>query len=235
MDFTNIGFLFDLDGVLIDTHDLHWTAWLHMRDKYQALASMQYKDFKDGFGLSNESYLQKCAPKSSQDERILWGEEKEAYFRKLAENKITFLPGVESLLREIRAAKMPMIIASSSPISNMDFFLQKTPLGIYFSTYTSADHVVSGKPAPDIFLEAARRIAIPVESTIILEDSFAGLQAARCAGGFVVALATTHLRSELQAFADFDLLLSPEQLSLPVIVFAFTKSKRRSGQEVLNL
>lgn len=223
MDITDIGFLFDLDGVLIDSHDLHWDAWSRMRTRQPALASMQYADFKNGFGQSNESFLEKFVPTSSKEQRTAWGEEKESLFRKIAEGKINFLPGIEPFLKEVRDAKIPMIIASSAPISNMEFFLHKTPLGEYFSQYTSANHVAKGKPAPDIFLEAARRLHVPIRSSIILEDSLAGLQAARNAGGFVVAIATTYTPQELQKQADFDLLLTLEQINLSSILSAFAQ------------
>jgi len=215
LNHNNCGFLFDLDGVLIDTHDLHWDAWQEMRDIRPDLSHLTYTDFKNGFGKSNESFLLTVVPTTDPEKRKALGKEKETLFRKRASGKISFLPGVEQFLQQIQKAKIPMIIASSSSIANMEFYLSETVIGLYFSTYVSAEHVPHGKPAPDIFIEAAHRIEVPIKSCFVLEDSLAGLEAARASKAQVIALATTYTVKELKVHkALFDFLLAPEELDL---------------------
>ena len=219
---TKLGFIFDLDGVLIDTQELHWEAWTLMKEESPVLASLEYKDFKAGFGQSNADFLEKYLNTHTREEKLHFGEKKEALFRELAKGAIQFLPGIESFLKELKAAHVSMIIGTSSPISNMEFYIHYTIIGDYFTQYVSSDHVAKGKPAPDIFLEAAHRIHLRPENCVILEDSIQGLQAARATGSFVVALATTFTHDYLERTADFDLLVEPHQLNLDLIKGAFS-------------
>ena len=123
---------------------------------------------------------------------------------------------MERFLQEVVASKLPHIIASSTPVVNLEFYLKQTPLGKYFDAYASAEEVARGKPYPDVFQEAARRIGLDPVDCIVLEDSQAGLQAGRDAGAFVVALATSLPAEELR---NYDALYpSPQELDLSLLV-----------------
>mgnify|MGYP000532349313 FL=1 len=115
---TQIGFLFDLDGVLIDSKELHWAAWQKMKEILPELNSMDHEKFLEGFGQTNDSILKHFLPNSDRQERMQWGEKKEEFVRKLAVGKISLLPGMENFLKEIKEKNIPRIIASSTPQSN---------------------------------------------------------------------------------------------------------------------
>jgi beta-phosphoglucomutase len=85
--------------------------------------------------------------------------------------------------------------------------LNRLNLPNYFTTITLGSEVKHGKPAPDIFIEAARRLGFAPAHCIGVEDSFAGLQSVRDAGMYTVAIATTHTKDEL-AYAQPDVIVS---------------------------
>lgn len=217
----NPAFLFDLDGVLIDSKEWHWSAWEKLKKELPAIQSMDYAEFEKGFGKSNEAILRSYLPSTDKEERLKWGERKEELFREECAGKVQLLPGMELFLKEIEA--YPKIIASSTPLTNLRFFLKATILGKFFQKFISGEEVENGKPAPDIFIEAAKRLSVPVQQSIVLEDSLAGLKAGRDAGAFVVALATTIPYAELEKMDVYDALFkSPQDLTLSSILKSST-------------
>lgn len=217
-----VGFLFDNDGVLIDSRELHFRAWEEFSRKNLERV-IDYATFLEGFGKSNETFLRDHFPKSTVEQRAAWAEGKEEIFRTLAQGQLALLPGVEAFLQDVEAHQFSKIIASSAPRKNLEFFLEKTPLGKYFTTFVSGEEVRKGKPAPHIFREAARRIGRLPKECIVLEDAPAGLLAARRAGCFSVALLTTHPK---EALHHYDLLIeSTQRLHLPTLLTAYAKWK----------
>jgi len=212
-----VGLLFDNDGVLIDSSELHWYSWeLLMREDPSFV--MEHEQFVRGFGKRNDLILQDVQLKASQEQKEKWAVRKEELFREYAKERITLIPGIEAFLQEVARAKIPRIIASSTPIANLKMFLKCTPLGQYFDRFVSAEQVAHGKPFPDVFLEAARVLNMPPERCIVFEDAPAGVTAGKKAGSFVVALGTTHAGQEL---TEADLFYpSPHALRLPEILNA---------------
>jgi len=83
---------------------------------------------------------------------------------------------------------VPLAVASSSSRRRLAFTLSSTGLDRFFQVVVAGNDVAEGKPAPDIFLEAARRLGFPPEECVAVEDTPAGVEAARRAGMFVVAV-----------------------------------------------
>lgn len=218
-----VAFLFDNDGVLIDSSELHWQSWLHLMSEQPDL-KMTRQQFVESFGKRNDLILKELVPHVSKEKRREWAERKEAIFREQAQDKIQLLPGMESFLKTIVNAKIPRIIASSTPRENLDMFISSTVLGNFFQEYLSAEQVPHGKPAPDIFIAAASKIGFDPSDCIVLEDSPAGIEAGKNAGAFVVALETTHKKELL---SDYDLIYpTPADLDLQEILNAFTVWKK---------
>lgn len=215
----DIGFLFDNDGVLIDSSALHWESWQLLMQEDPSFFIKQ-DQFIHGFGKRNDLILKEILPHVSQEQHQKWAKRKEELFRKCARDKITLLPGMEPFLKKIKEKNIPRIIASSTPIENLQMFLESTVLGKYFDQFVSAEQVAHGKPAPDVFLAAAKQIGMKPFSCIVLEDAPAGIEAGKKAGCFVIALETTHSKSVLRGY---DLLYaSPHDLDLEWILNQFT-------------
>jgi HAD superfamily hydrolase (TIGR01509 family) len=105
---------------------------------------------------------------------------------------MTILPGARELLAALRAAGISRAVGSSTPRENLDAIFASTGLGEFFDAVVSADDVVNGKPAPDVFLKAASLLGIEPHSCVVLEDALFGIEAAHRAGMKVVAVATTN-------------------------------------------
>lgn len=213
-----VAFLFDNDGVLIDSSELHWYSWQLMVKEIPEL-TINREQFVSNFGKRNDLIMKDLFPHATQEERQTWTERKEDLFRQCARNAITLLPGMEAFLKKVVAAQIPHIIASSTPVANLELFLSSTVLGKYFDHYVSAEEVAHGKPAPDVFIEAAHRLGFEPKSCIVFEDAPVGIAAGKAAGCFVVALATTHPKEHL---SDYDLIYpSARELDLSEILNAF--------------
>lgn len=214
----SVAFLFDNDGVLIDSSELHWRSWQMLMEDDPHI-TMDKQSFETSFGMRNDLILQRVAPQASPEAHTQWAEKKEKHFRTLAESEITLIPGIEAFLSQVVLAKIPHIIASSTPVANLELFLSSTVLGEYFDAYFSADQVAHGKPAPDIFIAAAHHLGFEPNQCVVFEDAPAGIQAGKAAGCFVVALATTHTQEQL---SDYDLIYpSAHELNLQEILIAF--------------
>lgn len=206
-----IAFLFDNDGVLIDSKDLHWQAWQMLMDEKNDVF-MSEKEFIEGFGKRNDLILKEIFPDLPDVDLQKIAARKEECFRLIARGKVTLLEGMEDFLRSLKREKIPRIIASSTPIENLKMFLESTVLGQYFDAFVSSEEVKEGKPAPDVFLEAARRINMPPEKCIVLEDAPVGIRAGKGAGCFVIGLATTFPQ---EALYEADIVYpSPKELKL---------------------
>lgn len=190
------GFLFDNDGVLIDSEHFHWLSWVRLMEK-EGNFFLSKETFLQTFGKRNDLILQQVLPDASPEKREQLALQKEAFFRDEAKGKIQLLEGMEAFLKDLKKRHVPRIIASSTPIANLKMFLSSTVLGSYFDSFVSAEEVAHGKPFPDVFLEAAKRLKLPPQQCIVLEDAPVGIEAGKKAGCFVVALATTHCPENL--------------------------------------
>lgn len=110
------------------------------------------------------------------------------------------LPGAEDTVRAV-ARRYPVAIASSSPPVLIDAFLAATELTGVVATAVSSEQVCAGKPAPDVYLEAARRLGVPPESCAVVEDSTNGLRAAIAAGMTVFAVPNPHYPPDEEVLA----------------------------------
>lgn len=226
----SVGFLFDMDGVLIDSKEFHWQSWDLLQKEVQEFETT-YEEFLETFGQRNDMIFKNKIPHSTTEQRKKWGERKEEIFRTLCQGKLQLLPGIETFLQSVQNEGLPKIIASSTTLSNLQFLLKHTKLGEYFNQFVCGDDVYQGKPAPDIFLEAADRLKKDPQQCIVLEDSPAGLEAGKKAKCFVVALCTTHAAEDLSP-SSYDMIFpSPEELDLEKILKKFRTfiSKDRRG------
>lgn len=184
--------IFDWDGVVIDSSSQHEKSWELLSGETRKLLPAGH--FKRGFGKKNEVIISEilgwsCDPLEIQ--RL--GERKEALYRELVgQGGMTILPGAKELLAALRVAGIPRAVGSSTPRKNLDSIFASTGLGSFFDAVVSADDVVNGKPAPEVFLKAASLLGSQPQNCVVLEDALFGIEAAHRAGMKVVAVATTN-------------------------------------------
>ena len=193
-----IGFLFDWDGVIVDSSAQHEESWERLAEAEGR--SLFEGHFKLGFGKKNAFIIPnilKWTEDAAEIERL--GDRKEAFYREIVEETgLEPLPGVKAFLDELRKAGCPSCVASSTPRENIEAVLKVIGLEGYFERIVAAADVSHGKPHPEVFLKAAEKIQMPPERCVVFEDSFSGIEAGQAAGAKVVALATTNAPEALQ-------------------------------------
>jgi len=197
LSFSEIGVVFDLDGVLIDSHDQHERSWFLLAAEIGK--PLTKEQFKESFGMRNVMCIPHVfhwAPSEDHETIHALGERKEELYRELlAADGIEPLPGVVALLESLRSAGVPVSLGSSTSRKNIEVCFAATGLSPYFGpNYTGAEDVTRGKPAPDVFLEAARKIGRDPGRCLVVEDAHVGIEAALAAGMRALAVTTTHPR-----------------------------------------
>ena len=190
------GVIWDLDGVLVDTGEFHFQAWSETLTNNGIPFSRE--SFKATFGMNNSGVLKTLLGYVPTPELLSKVEaEKEQLFRKSIRGRVQALPGVQLWLERFKGAAIPQAIASSAPQANIDAIVDELGFRPYFAAIVSGG-AMPGKPDPAVFLEAARLIEVPSERNVVIEDSVAGVAAARRAGMKCVAVTTTNSRNLLE-------------------------------------
>lgn len=127
----------------------------------------------------------------SRDEWMAYEEEKEGLYREVSRGRLSVVAGLPALLDRAAAHGMAVALATSAPALNVLHTLGEVGLADRFPIVVRGDQVPRGKPAPDVFLEASRQLAVPCSGCLVFEDAPMGVTAARAAGMPVVALTTT--------------------------------------------
>lgn len=190
-------FVFDMDGVIVDTNPYHKISLREFAAKYGYSLSEE-ELIKKIYGRTNKEWIPNLFGRTlSADEVSRYGEEKEKMFRDLYEKDIVEVKGLTAFLEEAKRLNIKMAIGTSAPRSNVDFVLKYTRIGKYFSAILDESHVTRGKPNPEIYINCAAALKLPPSQCIVFEDSLSGVAAARAAGSPVVGVATTHTEEEL--------------------------------------
>jgi beta-phosphoglucomutase family hydrolase len=210
------GAIFDMDGVLVDNLEYHIRAWQQLGREHGR--NLSRESVRRVFGQRNDEMIRSLfGSPLARDVLLLHATRKEEIYRALMAPELVQVPGLVTLLTDLRASGMRSAVATSGPRENASLVLDGLDIRRYFDAIITGDDVSRSKPHPDIFLLAARRIGLPPEQCVVFEDSSSGIEAASRAGSVCIALSTTHPASELQAYKtalivpDF-LALSPSML-----------------------
>ncbi|MFT3957293.1 MAG: HAD family phosphatase [Piscinibacter sp.] len=198
------GFLFDLDGTLIDSMPHHHDAWVAWHAR-RGLAIDADAFFKATAGRSNDEILAEMFPAASAEERLAMAHEKETLYREIAAPKLALIAGAQAFIERSRAAGIRLAVCTASTPENMALAFARFPVDRWVETVASPADGLRGKPHPDIFLEAARRLGLEPARCIVFEDAPLGVEGARRAGMGAVALTTT---LPAESFAGFPNLLA---------------------------
>ncbi|RIK49352.1 MAG: hypothetical protein DCC57_12770 [Chloroflexi bacterium] len=174
--------LWDLDGTLADTEELHFQAWAQTMAA-QGIA-YDYEMFIAGFGRNNRSVLTELLGVDGLDPRIDdVARRKEQTFRALlAQADLQLLPGVQAWLAGFDQAGVRQVISSSGPMANIAATVAKLGVGDYFVSLMSGATLPRGKPDPALFHLSAAAAGVPPAACLVIEDSVHGIAAARRAG-----------------------------------------------------
>lgn len=174
------GFIFDLDGVIVDTAHFHFLAWKKTADELGLELTVEMNEQLKG--VSRIDSLKKI---------LGWAEKEidQAHFDKLTKEKnedylsyvekmttADILPGVEAFIKEIKSQGYPVALGSAS--KNAPRILEKIGLLSMFDTIVDGNSVKKAKPDPEVFIIAAQNLGVAPEECVVFEDSEAGVTAA---------------------------------------------------------
>lgn len=194
------GFIFDMDGTMIDNMMVHHRAW---QRKLAALGlELSLEEVRLSIHGINEEIVERLfGNRFSPEERrrIAW--EKEAEYREIIRPELQLIAGLENFLQAAAQQNIPMGIGTAAPPENVQFALDELQLRPLFRTVIDSKMVRRGKPDPEVFLTVAERLGLKPENCLVFEDSPTGAEASCRAGMPAVILSTTHAPEE---FSHFD-------------------------------
>lgn len=182
--------IFDMDGTLIDSTPAVLRAWSVWASEH----GLTPEDLQGNHGVPSAGVVRKVLPEHRHESAIERINELELQ----DVHDITVLPGAAEALATLSSAKNAIATSCSRPLARARIAAARL---VPPSVLVTADDVVHGKPAPDPFLEAARRLGVDPGRCLVVEDAPAGLRAARAAGCWTLAVVTTTRVEELQADA----------------------------------
>jgi beta-phosphoglucomutase len=179
--------IWDMDGTLVDTAELHFRAWVELARELRK--PFTRADFAATFGWRNPEIIPKLFGMhySAREVQEL-GDRKENLYRDQAKRGVELLPGARPLLEALQAAGFKQAIGSSAPRANLELILNLTATSSFFEAVVAMEDTQRGKPDPEVFLRAAEKLAVPPEHCLVIEDAPAGIQAARAGGMRAIAV-----------------------------------------------
>jgi HAD superfamily hydrolase (TIGR01509 family) len=192
----NTAFIFDMDGVLVDSNPFHKIALKEFCKRHgHHLTDQELRE--KIYGRTNKDWIPNIFGAVSAETLRTYANEKEILYRELYANDIVPVDGLIPFLEKLYKKGFPMAIGTSAQRANVDFTLAKTALGKYFRTILDEDFVTEGKPHPEVYIKAATALGIPNQRCIVIEDSLSGVTAGKSAGSKVIGITTTHTAEEL--------------------------------------
>jgi HAD superfamily hydrolase (TIGR01509 family) len=190
------GVLWDLDGVLVDTGEIHYQSWLAILVDY----GIEYDrpTWERTFGMNNDGTLRELTGgKLAPEVAVEIIERKEQLFRERVRGLAEPLPGVVAWLSRLKEHGYRQGIASSAPQANIDVLIGRLGISSYFDVIVSGAEMPP-KPDPAVFFRVAEQIGVLPERCVVVEDSRAGVEAARRGGMHCIAVTTTNPPEALQ-------------------------------------
>lgn len=179
------GVIFDLDGVLVSTDEMHYQAWKRLAQELH-ITGFTREDNRRQRGVSRmaslEIVLEKADRTYSEEEKIELAERKNGYYLELLEemDESAVLENVKDVLEKLKNRGLLLAVGSAS--KNAPVILEKTGLMPYFDKISCGLDTTKSKPDPEVFLVAAKKLGLPPEECLVVEDSAAGIEAAAAGG-----------------------------------------------------
>ena len=180
----NRGFIFDLDGVIVDTAKFHFIAWKRLADQMGFEITEEDNERLKGVSRTRslEILLEIGGIELSEDEKQHLAQQKNEWYVELIGGLTSndILPGAEKFLKE--AADQSIKIALGSASKNAPYILEKLGIDRLFDAQIDGTQVSKAKPDPEVFLKGAEKIHVSPQNCLVFEDAQAGIEAARRGG-----------------------------------------------------
>ena len=171
--------IFDMDGVLIDSEPKYFSA---LQEYFKSEGVVPNKvDFNHYIGKSDEASWKMLISDEAQRDKLRAG-----YYKYRRRHPISYKdilkPGVQALLKSLKANGFKVALASATADDLVQRMLNECQIKDYFSLVISGESVRRNKPAPDVYLETMRRLGVDADDCLVIEDSMNGIAAAKAAG-----------------------------------------------------
>ncbi|MDQ1021507.1 HAD family hydrolase [Streptomyces afghaniensis] len=202
-----ISVIFDLDGTLVDSEPNYYEAGRQTLAEH-GVTDFSWTDHERYVGISTQEtvadWIERYGLRASVEELFT---AKNRRYLELARGSTRAYPEMRTFVELLAAEEVPMSVASGSSPEAIEAVLAGTGLDAHLRTVVSADEVAHGKPAPDVFLEAARRLGADPAACVVLEDAAPGAAAAHAAGMRCIAIPYVPAQADSPEFTTADLLL----------------------------
>lgn len=207
-------FLFDLDGVIVDTAVFHYQAWKRLANQLGFDIDEEFNETLKGISRmdSLDAILKHGRISLSQLEKDNYAKIKNDWYLELV-NQMTVkdvLPGVENFIKEARLNGVKIGLGSAS--KNAKLILEKTNILDLFDVIIDGNHVSKSKPDPEVFLRGAMALEVKNEDCVVFEDAYAGVQAAKAANMLAVGIGNKEALSNADIIVKGLFEMSPSQL-----------------------
>ncbi len=197
------GFLFDLNGTMIDDMQYHKQVWYDILTKdlgadlsWEEVASHMY-------GKNVELLIRIFGPDHfTMEEMDRLSVEKEKKYQELYKPQLKGLPGLETFLEKTKEKDIKMGIGSAAILFNIDFAIDGLNIRHYFDSIVGAENVKDSKPDPETYLKGAKELGLNPSDCIVFEDAPKGVEAAQNAGMKAVVLTTMHTAEEFSQYPN---------------------------------
>ncbi|MDO4880547.1 MAG: beta-phosphoglucomutase [Capnocytophaga sp.] len=200
------GYIFDLDGVIVDTAKYHFLSWKKIGAEYDFELTHELNEQLKG--VSRVESLKKIlhwanvsvSPEKFEELATRKNTDYLSYVEKMNENDI--LEGVKSFMEKAKKENVKIALGSAS--KNARLILEKIGIISYFDAIVDGNDVSKAKPDPEVFLLAAKKLGVPNENCVVFEDSEAGIQAAKTAGMQAIGIGCPEVLQQAdKVFPDF--------------------------------
>jgi len=195
------GFLFDLNGTMVNDMPYHIEAWHH---KILELGGeLTIEQMKHQCYGKNDELLERVFPgRFTMEEKIKIGNDKEAVYRIDFKPSLQLIDGLDALLKKAAANNIKMAIGSAAINENIDFVIDNMNIRHHFNAIVSANHVSKSKPHPETFLKCAEQLSLQPNECIVFEDTPKGVECAMNAGMKAIVILGEHTANEFTPYPN---------------------------------
>ena len=196
------GFLFDLNGTIVDDMRYHNQAWFDVLTK-DLKANLTWDEVKKEMYGKNSELMTRIfgTDRFTIEEMDHYSFEKEKRYQAAYKPALKLIAGLDTFLEQAASQNIAMAIGSAAIMFNIDFVIDNLDIRRYFKAIVSADDVKKSKPHPETFLKCASLLNLQPSDCIVFEDAPKGVEAAKNAGMQAVAIMSAH---EAEDFAEYD-------------------------------
>ena len=195
-------FIFDMDGVIIDSEPIHLHVMQQVMNKHNISVPLEL--FEQYTGMTSSAVFAALIKRYNLPgtPQQMTAEHMAAFKRYIVEHNIQPIKGIRSLLAQLNERGIAAAIASSSPLDVIEFVTEQFNIKDCFKFLTSGEDVANGKPAPDIYLTTAQKLSLPPRECVVLEDSRNGSIAAKEAGMYCIGFVNPNSGNQDLSHAD---------------------------------